>query len=51
MTRNALTALHPIGRLGTSEAVSARSSAFLPSHRARFINGSDHLVDGGCTTR
>jgi NAD(P)-dependent dehydrogenase (short-subunit alcohol dehydrogenase family) len=42
--------LHPIGRLGRSEEVSALT-CFLLSDRASFINGSYHLVDGGYTTR
>ena len=45
-----LTALHPIGRLGSSEEVSALI-VFLLSDRASFITGSQHLVDGGYTTR
>ena len=45
-----LTSLHPIGRLGTSEEVS-ELTCFLLSERARFINGSYHLVDGGYTAR
>ncbi|WP_238538210.1 SDR family NAD(P)-dependent oxidoreductase [Oceaniovalibus guishaninsula] len=43
-----LTALHPIGRLGTSEEVSALT-CFLLSDAASFITGSYHLVDGGYT--
>lgn len=42
----ALVAKHPIGRLGTSEEVSALT-CFLLSDRASFISGSYHLVDGG----
>lgn len=38
--------LHPIGRLGTSEEVSALT-CFLLSDEASFITGSYHLVDGG----
>ncbi len=49
-THDALTSLHPIGRLGTSEEVS-ELTCFLLSDRARFINGSYHLVDGGYTAR
>lgn len=41
-----LVARHPIGRLGTSEEVSALT-CFLLSDRASFISGSYHLVDGG----
>jgi NAD(P)-dependent dehydrogenase (short-subunit alcohol dehydrogenase family) len=43
---DALTALHPIGRLGTSEEVAALT-VFLLSDKASFITGSYHLVDGG----
>ncbi len=45
-----LVGLHPIGRLGTSEEVSALT-LFLLSDRASFITGSYHLVDGGYTAR
>jgi NAD(P)-dependent dehydrogenase (short-subunit alcohol dehydrogenase family) len=38
--------LHPVGRLGTSEEVSAMT-CFLLSDAASFITGSYHLVDGG----
>jgi len=38
--------LHPIGRLGRSEEVSALT-CFLLSDAASFITGSYHLVDGG----
>jgi len=45
-----LAGLHPTGRLGTPEEVSALT-CFLLSGRASFITGSYHLVDGGYTTR
>ncbi len=45
-----LASLHPVGRIGTVEEVSALT-CFLLSDRASFINGSYHLVDGGYTTR
>lgn len=43
-------ALHPLGRLGTPEEVSALT-CFLLSDAASFITGSYHLVDGGYTAR
>jgi len=49
-TYDGLVALHPIGRLGRAEEV-AELTCFLLSERARFINGSYHLVDGGYTAR
>lgn len=45
-----LAALHPVGRIGTSEEVSALV-CFLLSDRASFITGSYHLVDGGYTAQ
>lgn len=42
--------LHPIGRLGTAEEVSALA-CFLLSDQASFITGSYHLVDGGYTSQ
>ena len=45
-TFDALRALHPMGRLGTSEEVAALT-LFLLSDKASFITGSYHLVDGG----
>lgn len=49
-TLGQLAGLHPVGRLGTSEEVSALT-CFLLSDRASFITGSYHLVDGGYTSR
>ena len=46
---DALIGLHPIGRLGTSEEVSALV-LFLLSDKAGFITGSQQVVDGGYTT-
>jgi NAD(P)-dependent dehydrogenase (short-subunit alcohol dehydrogenase family) len=43
-----LVSLHPVGRLGKPEEVSALA-LFLLSDHARFINGSYHLIDGGYT--
>lgn len=45
-----LTGLHPQGRIGRPEEVSALT-CFLLSDRASFINGSYHLVDGGYTAQ
>ena len=45
-----LKALHPIGRLGTSEEVAALT-CFLLSGSAGNITGSYHLVDGGFTAQ
>ena len=49
-TQAQLAGLHPVGRLGTPEEVSAMT-CFLLSDRASFISGSTHLVDGGYTAR
>lgn len=49
-TLGQLAGLHPAGRLGTPEEVSALT-LFLLSERASFITGSYHLVDGGYTAR
>ncbi len=48
--RDGLVALHPIGRLGTSQEV-ADLVCFLLSDRASFITGSYHLVDGAYTAQ
>ncbi|MBC7476836.1 MAG: SDR family oxidoreductase [Pseudorhodobacter sp.] len=48
--RAGLAALHPVGRLGTSEEV-AHLVTFLLSDKALFINGSYHLIDGGYTAQ
>ncbi len=45
-----LAALHPIGRLGTSQEV-GNLVLFLLSDKASFISGSYHLVDGGYTAQ
>jgi NAD(P)-dependent dehydrogenase (short-subunit alcohol dehydrogenase family) len=45
-----LAGLHPVGRIGTSEEVSALT-CFLLSDRASFITGSYHLVDGAYTAQ
>jgi len=48
--KKALVGLHPAGRLGRADEVSALT-CFLLSDRASFVNGSYHLVDGGYTAR
>ena len=45
-----IAAMHPIGRLGVAEEVSALT-CFLLSDQASFITGSYHLVDGGYTAQ
>ncbi|CUH37915.1 2,5-dichloro-2,5-cyclohexadiene-1,4-diol dehydrogenase [Jannaschia seosinensis] len=45
-----LAGMHPMGRIGSSEEVSALT-CFLLSDRASFITGSYHLVDGGYTSQ
>lgn len=45
-----LASLHPIGRIGKPEEVSALT-CFLLSDRASFINGSYHRVDGAYTAQ
>lgn len=45
-----LAGMHPIGRIGTPEEVSALT-CFLLSDRASFITGSYHLVDGAYTAQ
>ena len=49
-TLGQLAGLHPAGRLGRPEEVSALT-CFLLSDAAGFITGSYHLVDGGYTAR
>ncbi len=49
-TLQALTNLHPIGRLGTSEEIAALI-VFLASDAAAFITGSYHVADGGYTAQ
>ena len=44
------TLLHATGRSGKAEDVAALT-AFLLSAEARFITGSYHRVDGGCTAQ
>ncbi len=48
--RQAVTSLHPIGRMGTSEEV-AEAVVWLSSEAASFVTGHAMLVDGGYTAR
>jgi NAD(P)-dependent dehydrogenase (short-subunit alcohol dehydrogenase family) len=45
-----LVSLHPMGRLGKAEEVTA-SVLFLASEEASFITGTTLLVDGGYTAQ
>jgi NAD(P)-dependent dehydrogenase (short-subunit alcohol dehydrogenase family) len=45
--RAMLSGVVPLGRMGTSEEI-AHAVLFLASEEARFINGVDLFVDGGC---
>jgi NAD(P)-dependent dehydrogenase (short-subunit alcohol dehydrogenase family) len=45
--RTMLSSVVPMGRMGTSEEI-ANAVLFLASEEARFINGVDLFVDGGC---
>ena len=45
-----LTAMHPMGRFGTTSEV-AELTAFLLSDRAGFITGGLYMIDGGSTAR
>lgn len=47
--KQVLVSKHPAGRLGTAEEV-ANLVVFLLSDKASFINGTQHVVDGGYTT-
>jgi len=49
-TLGVIAGMHPVGRLGTPEEVSALT-CFLLSDAASFITGSYHLVDGGYTSQ
>ena len=48
--RDALVAVHPMGRRGRPEEV-ARAVMFLASEEASFITGASLLVDGGYTAQ
>jgi NAD(P)-dependent dehydrogenase (short-subunit alcohol dehydrogenase family) len=44
-----VTALHPLGRLGTPEDV-ARCALFLATEQSSWVTGASFVVDGGCMT-
>jgi NAD(P)-dependent dehydrogenase (short-subunit alcohol dehydrogenase family) len=46
--RNALTPLHPIGRLGQPDEI-AKGALFLASDDSSFMTGADLVMDGGYT--
>ncbi|SJM70730.1 glucose 1-dehydrogenase [Gulosibacter sp. 10] len=48
--REALVALHPIGRLGRPEEI-ANGILFLASDEASFVTGSELVIDGGYTAQ
>lgn len=47
---DAIKAMIPLGRLGTSEELAAMA-VYLASDEARFVTGAEILVDGGMTAR
>ncbi len=48
--RDALTAMHPIGRIGTSEEI-ANAVIWLATDKSSFVTGHSLLVDGGFTAQ
>ncbi len=49
-TMKAIAALHPIGRMGTSEEI-AELVLWLSSSKASFVTGSYYTIDGGYTAQ
>jgi len=49
-SRAAMTALHPIGRIGTPEEI-ADAVIWLSSDKSSFVIGHSLLVDGGFTAQ
>jgi NAD(P)-dependent dehydrogenase (short-subunit alcohol dehydrogenase family) len=48
--RAALTALHPVGRLGDAEDI-AYGILYLASDESKFVTGAELVIDGGYTAR
>jgi 3(or 17)beta-hydroxysteroid dehydrogenase len=48
--RNSLTALHPLGRMGTAEDIAA-AIVFLASDESSFMTGAELVIDGGYSAR
>jgi len=48
--RKALAALHPIGRVGEPEDI-AYGVVYLASDEAKFVTGSELIIDGGYTAQ
>jgi NAD(P)-dependent dehydrogenase (short-subunit alcohol dehydrogenase family) len=48
--RQALTSLHPLGRMGEAEDIAA-AIVFLASNESAFVTGAELVVDGGYTAR
>src|SRR5699024_351803 len=47
-TQDALTSLHPMGRLGTPEDM-AQGVLYLASDESSFVTGTELVIDGGYT--
>jgi len=48
--KQALTSLHPLGRMGEAEDIAA-AIVFLASNESAFVTGAEIVVDGGYTAR
>ena len=48
--RDSLTALHPLGRMGTTEDIAA-AIVFLASDESAFMTGAELVIDGGYSAR
>ena len=48
--RDSLTALHPLGRMGTAEDIAA-AIVFLASDESSFMTGAELVIDGGYSAR